>query len=110
WHGPRRAEFLKWAAEHGLDWHSDAANMGFMEHELQTPQYAGLLAQLRQAQSGTDAAALGHQYESGGSDYFRAQHMAEGERFAHLPSPHAPHTSATAPAPHARPTAMEETL
>ena len=36
WTGPRRASFLNYCSDHGLDWHTDEANMGYFAHELTT--------------------------------------------------------------------------
>lgn len=38
WTGPRRRAYFAWAAERGLDVKSDAANYGFLKHELQTTE------------------------------------------------------------------------
>jgi tail lysozyme len=40
WTGPRRRAFEAWAREQGLDLDSDAANYGFLKHELETSERA----------------------------------------------------------------------
>jgi hypothetical protein len=55
WTGSRRREFEAYAKEHNLDPKSDEANYGFLLKELQSPEYAAMLAKLR-AQQGTQAA------------------------------------------------------
>jgi len=47
WRGPRRKEFLEYAASHSLDWRSPEANYGFLRHELLT-KYPELLQKLRE--------------------------------------------------------------
>ena len=51
WTGPRRREFESWAAVNNLDPKSDAANYGFLRHELSSPRWAGFLNDLRQTTS-----------------------------------------------------------
>lgn len=34
WTGPRRKTFLAWCQQHGLDWRSDEANIGFHLYEM----------------------------------------------------------------------------
>lgn len=55
WTGPRRVAFEKYARDNNLDPKSDAANYGYLMKELQTPEYAPMLAQLRDLK-GPDAA------------------------------------------------------
>ncbi|MBV9287113.1 MAG: hypothetical protein JO288_04695 [Hyphomicrobiales bacterium] len=50
WTGPRRADFEKWAADHGLDFSSDKANYGFLLEELKGTQ-ANSIRRLREAES-----------------------------------------------------------
>jgi hypothetical protein len=64
WTGPRRNEFEAWAKAQGLDPKSDQANYGFLLHELRSPEYAGVLANLKAAKtSGEAAAVIESQYE-----------------------------------------------
>lgn len=44
WTGPRRRQFEAWAKAKGLDVRSDAANYGFLVHELRTTEKAALAA------------------------------------------------------------------
>lgn len=60
WTGPRRRNFEAWAKEHNLDPRSHEANVGFLKHELQSPEYAPFLAQLRQARSIEEASHVTH--------------------------------------------------
>jgi len=55
WTGPRRAQFEAYAKEHNLDPTSDAANYGFLRQELNAPENADLMKQLR-ALRGPDTA------------------------------------------------------
>jgi hypothetical protein len=90
WHGERRDRFMQWARDHGLDWRSDAANLGFLEQELHTT-HTGTLLRLRTARTAQEAAAAGDKYEGGEGhgpgDYYYREHMANADRFARLPSP-----------------------
>lgn len=45
WDGARREAFLKWANDHVQPWRSDAANYGYLVHELRTTE-AGALQEL----------------------------------------------------------------
>jgi len=64
WTGPRRREFEAWAAANRLDPKSDAANVGFLEHELKG-KYAPFLAQLRNTSTLAESTRLTHQkYET----------------------------------------------
>lgn len=91
WTGTRRTEFEAWARANGLDPASDAANYGFLVHELKT-KYPGLLAQLRAGKiTATEAANLVFsQYESGGDPRLegsRAGHVGKAELIAGLTAP-----------------------
>src|SRR6185312_6431745 len=46
WTGPRRDRFLNWCRERGLDWTADAANYGYLAHELGA-DYRGTVAAVR---------------------------------------------------------------
>jgi hypothetical protein len=35
WTGPRRDQFVNWLKDHGLDYHDDEANYGYLLYELQ---------------------------------------------------------------------------
>ena len=96
WTGQRRLDFEAYAKTHGLDPASDAANYGFLIHELQT-KYPGLLAQLKRGNiTASEAANLVFtQYESGGDPSLegsRAGHVAGADRLARLRTPSAPGT------------------
>jgi TP901 family phage tail tape measure protein len=54
WTGPRRRQFEAWAAAKGLDPRSDAANYGFLKHEL-NGSHAGALAAVRRENSAQGA-------------------------------------------------------
>ncbi len=54
WTGPRRRAFEAWAARNNLDPRSDAANYGFLKHEL-TTTHSRALANLRQTGNAQDA-------------------------------------------------------
>jgi Phage tail lysozyme len=47
WTGPRREKFLAWCKQYRLDWQSEAANYGFLKHELETTEGAAIAALLR---------------------------------------------------------------
>lgn len=55
WTGPRRLQFEQYAKDNNLDPKSDAANYGFLLKELQGPENAKMLEQLRNLK-GPDAA------------------------------------------------------
>ena len=57
WTGSRRTAFEQYAAAHNLDPSSDRANYGYLVSELQSPEYAGTLAALRQQKTAEGAAA-----------------------------------------------------
>lgn len=57
WTGPRRKKFEQWAAKRGLDTRSDAANYGFLKHELETSE-SGTLEALRKTKNARDAALV----------------------------------------------------
>ena len=61
WTGPRRVLFLNWCAAHKLDWRSDAANYGYLKHELQT-SYAYVLTHLREAEDLEEATEVFERY------------------------------------------------
>jgi Phage tail lysozyme len=47
WTGPRRVAFLKWCTDHNLTFTDDAANYGFLDHELRTSQSDTISAVLK---------------------------------------------------------------
>jgi hypothetical protein len=47
WTGPRRVAFLKWCADHNLTFEDDAANYGYLDHELKTSQSDAIAALLK---------------------------------------------------------------
>ena len=59
WTGPRRKLFLNWCHNQGLDWQSDAANYGYLKHELsgQDPanSYAFVMTHVREAKDVAEA-------------------------------------------------------
>ncbi len=89
WTGPRRVAFEAWAKERKLDPSSDAANYGFLLHELQT-KYGRTLQAVRGAHSARDAAReFFHGYETGGAaslERWLGAHQQYADRFAGLPS------------------------
>lgn len=85
WTASRRRDFEAWAAKNGLSTSSDAANYGFLIHELST-RYPGIVSALRKARSATEAAGIFFQYESGGSPLLSrhlAGHTRHANRIAH---------------------------
>ncbi len=78
WTGPRRRAFEAWAAENGLDPSSDAANYGFLKHELQT-SHKGAIAAVKGTQTVNDAmVAFEGRYEQAGiKSYGSRQKWAE---------------------------------
>lgn len=61
WTGPRRDQFEAYAKANNLDPKSDEANYGFLLHEMQSPESAKMLAQMRDLQgpnAARDSAAL----------------------------------------------------
>lgn len=52
--GPRRKTFFAWADAHGLNRESEAANLGFLEHELHTSESVSITYLKRRAKL-TDA-------------------------------------------------------
>ncbi len=57
WTGPRRKKFEQWAKNKGLSTRSDAANYGFLKHELETSE-SGVLEALRKTNNPRDAALV----------------------------------------------------
>ena len=59
WTGPRHRLFLNWCATHKLDWRSDAANWGYLIHELsgedRNNSYAFVVVHLRESETLADA-------------------------------------------------------
>jgi hypothetical protein len=58
WTGPRRRAFMAWAASKGLKPESDAANYGFLVHELRTTEARTVQAVKRAGAGLEEAAAL----------------------------------------------------
>lgn len=54
WTGPRRKTFFAWADAHGLNRESEAASLGFLEHELHTSKSFSITSLKRRAKL-TDA-------------------------------------------------------
>ena len=66
WTGPRRRDFFDWCKENNLDWHSDAANEGFLFHELDT-SYKSVITHLKTTKTLADATVLFEkEYEGAG--------------------------------------------
>ena len=66
WTGPRRASFFAWTKANGLDWTSDAANIGYLFHELDGP-YNGTIERLKNTHSLKEATTVFEQlYEGAG--------------------------------------------
>lgn len=80
WTGPRRIAFEKYAADHGLDPTSYAANYGFLKEDL-TKNYPGVLADIRNQRGATASANAFFPYESGG-DPRLAFHLADHSQYA----------------------------
>lgn len=66
WTGPRRKLFLNWCHANRLDWQSDAANYGYLRHELsgedRANSYAYVLIHLREARNVKEAAIVFEQF------------------------------------------------
>ena len=75
WTGPRGTLFLNWCAAQKLDWRSDAANYGYLRHELST-SYAYVLAHLRETETIEQATDVFEKY------YERAGVPALADRLA----------------------------
>ena len=50
WTGPRRKAFFAWADAQGLNRESEAASLGFLEHELQTTHRSSITALKRETE------------------------------------------------------------
>ena len=50
WTGPRARAFLAWCKRMALSWQSDAANYGYLKHDL-SGEYAPVIAALRKTQT-----------------------------------------------------------
>jgi hypothetical protein len=50
WTGPRRKDFFAWADAQGLNRESEAASLGYLEHELQTSKRFSITALKREAE------------------------------------------------------------
>lgn len=100
WTGPRRNAFEAWAQERGLAVTSDAANYGFLLHELQnTPHGRSALAALRGTNDPRAAAGAFLPFETGGDP--RAV-VAMGDRARYAERAAAAAAVPVAPAPAAR--------
>jgi hypothetical protein len=90
WTGPRHRLFLNWCGAHGLDWRSDAANWGYLVHELsgEDPHnsYAYVVVHLRESETLADATrAFMNYYERPGVPAFSDRlHWAEIALAAYL--------------------------
>ncbi len=87
WTGPRAREFLDWCAASHLDWKSDAANYGYLKHELQA-EYRYVVAAVMKAPTCYDATvSFERTYERAGvpayQDRFRWAEMALAAFRAH---------------------------
>lgn len=64
--GPRPVEFLNWCTADKLDWQSDAANLGYLIHELEG-EYRSTISALLKCRSLSDAVlAFERNYERPG--------------------------------------------
>ena len=57
WTGPRRAEFVTWCTDHGLDKNFDQGNYGFMKHEFET-SFKGVIDLLKNVDTLEDAVTV----------------------------------------------------
>jgi hypothetical protein len=81
WTGPRRRAFEKWAAEANLPPSSDAANYGFLLHEL-LGEYKGFTKQLRRCVSVEEACHLTHRSYENPSDVADGSYRSGPARLA----------------------------
>ncbi len=66
WTGPRRVEFLNWCAANKLGWETDAANLGYLIHEL-SGEYRSTISALLKCTSLSGAVlAFERHYERAG--------------------------------------------
>jgi hypothetical protein len=134
WTGPRREQFMQYAKDNNLDPKSDAANYGFMQKELASPAYAGVIPAMKQTTTSQDAGKvwLG-QYEGmnlngqGPGVPAVAGHLQRVQDYANAfapagqptqlsgasatpaaPATYAPQPVANAPLPPPRPTNLEQ--
>jgi hypothetical protein len=79
WTGPRRTQFVNWAAQNGLDCSSFKANYGYLLHELKGA-YARSVSSLKQTQA-VEAATTDfmHTFENPG-----VLNLSQRIRFANL--------------------------
>ena len=64
WTGPRRTAFMNWARDHKLEPSSDAANYGFLQHELAT-NYSHVIPIMKRQNSVDSAAYAWERYFEG---------------------------------------------
>lgn len=89
WTGPRRERFEAYKRAHP-EMSSDEANQSFMEQELQTPEFSGVLSTLRTPGIGydqaSDAVLKGYENPRDQSTRVRESRAANAARIADLPS------------------------
>ena len=66
WTGPRRETFFAWADAQNLHRESEAASLGYLEHELQTSQQYALTALKQQTELSNATHSFMYQFEGPG--------------------------------------------
>jgi Phage tail lysozyme len=66
WTGPRRREFFAWCDQNGMQWQTDAANYGFLKHELETSERRAIATILKTSDLATAVKAFERNYEGAG--------------------------------------------
>jgi hypothetical protein len=79
WTGPRRKAFEAWSAANGLDPRSDAANYGFLRHELMGSERGALAAVRGQSTAQGATVAFERSYERAGVKHYGSR-MAYADR------------------------------
>jgi Phage tail lysozyme len=75
WTGVRRKQFLEWSKKKKLNWESDEANYGFLEHELETSESDAISALYKTASLNAAVVAFERNYERAGVPSIESREM-----------------------------------
>jgi hypothetical protein len=73
WTGPRRRLFFAWCEQHGLGWQTDAANYGYLKHELETSERGAISAVLKTSTLVAAVKAFERNYERAGTPNYASR-------------------------------------
>lgn len=69
----RSKAFRKFASDNGLDWHDDAANLGYLIHELKTTENPAFLALLKEKDMENAVITFNNRFERSGTPVMEAR-------------------------------------